>query len=195
MTLEIQFQTMLVMAAAGVMVGAGIDIYQRLTPHERRFRWHRLVLDMLFWIVQGLFVFYILLQVNDGEMRVYVIGALLLGWVLYQKVLQSTVLRWLEFGIRLFNGCLRLIHNTLNLLLWRPLQFILQVIIDFVMIVVRTVARISTWIGRLLWRPFGKMFKKFTQNHPRFYSRLKRLAALPVDGWRRLQHWLKQGRD
>ena len=39
---------------------------------QERKRWLVFIHDILFWIVQALFVFYVLLLVNEAELRIYV---------------------------------------------------------------------------------------------------------------------------
>ncbi|UTW70562.1 spore cortex biosynthesis protein YabQ [Anaerobacillus sp. HL2] len=73
-----------------------IDTYSRLIRGRKWKKWMTVINDGLFWILQGLFVFYILLQVNEGEMRFYILLALLCGYSCYRVSLYKIYLKILD---------------------------------------------------------------------------------------------------
>ena len=72
MTLSTQFMTMLAMIGMGIFFGAGLDTYNRFLKRRKRKSWLVFINDVLFWILQGLFIFFILFRVNQGELRFYI---------------------------------------------------------------------------------------------------------------------------
>ena len=56
MSLTIQLYTMLSMIGMGAWIGASLDTYQRFLKRQERKRWFVFIHDILFWIVQALFV-------------------------------------------------------------------------------------------------------------------------------------------
>ena len=69
---------------------------------QERKRWLVFIHDILFWIVQALFVFYVLLLVNEAELRIYVFLALLCGFAAYQSLLKALYMKLLNFLIYIF---------------------------------------------------------------------------------------------
>lgn len=102
MSLTIQLYTMLSMIGMGAWIGASLDTYQRFLKRQERKRWLVFIHDILFWIVQALFVFYVLLLVNEAELRIYVFLALLCGFAAYQSLLKAIYMRLLNFLIYIF---------------------------------------------------------------------------------------------
>ncbi len=102
MSLTIQLYTMLSMIGMGAWIGASLDTYQRFLKRQERKRWIVFIHDILFWIVQALFVFYVLLLVNEAELRIYVFLALLCGFAAYQSMLKAIYMRLLNFLIYIF---------------------------------------------------------------------------------------------
>ena len=69
---------------------------------QERKRWLVFIHDILFWIVQALSVFYVLLLVNEAELRIYVFLALLCGFAAYQSLLKALYMKLLNFLIYIF---------------------------------------------------------------------------------------------
>lgn len=65
MTLTTQFYTMLAMSGMGLWLGASLDTYRLFVIRARTARWLLFIHDILFWILQGLLFFYVLLHVNE----------------------------------------------------------------------------------------------------------------------------------
>lgn len=52
--------------------------------------------DLLYWCVAGFFVFYLLYRENDGSLRMYVIGTVLLTMVAYDRCFSRFFLKLLK---------------------------------------------------------------------------------------------------
>src|SRR3954462_2772160 len=96
MSLTTQFYTMLAMVGIGGWIGVALDTYGRFLKRPLRARWVVFINDFMFWIVQGLILFYLLLLVNEGELRIYIFLAVLCGYAAYQSLLKWIYLRILE---------------------------------------------------------------------------------------------------
>ncbi|HEX6923159.1 MAG TPA: spore cortex biosynthesis protein YabQ, partial [Bacillales bacterium] len=74
MNLSVQFMTMAAMAVMGLWIGISVDTYGRFFYRGGRRRWNVMQItgDLVFWLVQGLLVFFVLLNVNEGDVRIYV---------------------------------------------------------------------------------------------------------------------------
>ncbi|WP_459503787.1 spore cortex biosynthesis protein YabQ [Bacillus sp. C1] len=148
MSLTIQLYTMLSMIGMGAWIGAALDTYQRFLQRPQRKRWLVFIYDILFWIVQALFVFYVLLIVNEAELRIYVFVALLCGFAAYQSLLKAVYMRALNFLIYIFVQTIQFFIQIVQLLMIKPVIIIAQLIIAFILFLFR----ILLSIGRLLWK-------------------------------------------
>src|SRR5574342_818018 len=116
MTLSTQFLTMLSMVGAGVLFGTSLDTYQRFLNRPKRKRWFVFINDILFWLTQGLSIFYTLFLVNQGEIRFYIFLALLCGFAAYQSLFKRLYLSLLELLIRICISTYRFGEKTFLLL-------------------------------------------------------------------------------
>lgn len=171
MTLTVQFYTMLAMVGMGLWLGAAVDTYRRFM-HSHVSSIILFICDVLFWIVQGLFVFYVLLLVNDGTIRFYVFVALLCGYAMYRALFQTLYLQLLNVCIRL---SIRIFHISVNLFqkfivhpikalvraIVQILSFFLSLFMSFCLLVFRFLGFIMKLFGRLVWTFIPKSIKKY----------------------------------
>ncbi len=176
MSLTVQLQTMLAMVAMGGWLGMAIDTYSRLIRGRQWNKWITVINDSMFWILQGLFVFYVLLQINEGEMRFYVLLALLCGYACYRALLFHIYTKFLEAVIQGTIKTYKFLKSALFILLINPIKELLKflyklcmMILGFLFTVIIFLLKIILtpfkWIGRGIWRllpkeKFKKLIKK-----------------------------------
>ncbi|WP_163102900.1 spore cortex biosynthesis protein YabQ [Peribacillus alkalitolerans] len=196
MTLTIQFYTLISMIAMGSYFGAALDTYNRFLQRSKRKRWIVFIHDLLFWLVQGLIIFYVLFLVNQGELRFYLFLALLCGFAAYQalfKKLYMSVLEWMiQFVISLF----KLLVKIITILLVRPiiglikityfltikilkgLYTLVKLIFRVVLSIIRVVLRPIWWILKIIWKLLPKYVTKrvdrFCKYLAGFYKKLQK---------------------
>ena len=163
MSLTIQFQTMLAMIGMGLYVGAALDTYGRFVKRRNVFHLLTAVNDILFWLVQGLFVFYVLFIVNNGELRVYIFLALLCGYAAYQSLFRKIYIRLLEWFISFIVSCFRLIRNIFLTIFVRPVKTILKLLFTLCMMIVTSLVTVVLFILKLLWRPIRFLLVKVSK--------------------------------
>jgi spore cortex biosynthesis protein YabQ len=161
-SLTVQLQTMLAMVAMGGWLGVAIDTYSRLIRGRCWNKWITVINDGLFWILQGLFVFYVLLQINDGEMRLYILLALLCGYASYRALLFNVYMKILEAIIQ---GVIRTYYffkkmlfifviNPVKVLLkflYKLCMMIIGMVITVIFFLLKVVYTPFVWIGRGIW--------------------------------------------
>ncbi|EIT84175.1 hypothetical protein A374_16668 [Fictibacillus macauensis ZFHKF-1] len=141
MTLSVQFQTMLAMAASGIWVGMAMDTYSRFLRERRKWYWLHFLNDLLFWLLQAFIVFFVLLSVNHAELRFYVFIALLCGFSCYKALLQNVYKVALEGIIRVVMRLYRFFVRLFYGLIVTPVKW-----------VVVTISIIVLWILRAVWK-------------------------------------------
>ncbi len=146
MSLTTQFYTMIAMVGMGSWLGAALDTYGRFLKRPKRAHWVVFINDVLFWVLQGLIIFYTLLMVNEGELRFYVFIALLCGYATYQSLLKKGYLMVLEALIQFAIATYRFFAKAFQLLIIRPIQALIQ----FVIFLLLGLAKLLLFLGKLI---------------------------------------------
>lgn len=172
MTLTVQFMTMLSMIAGGVYLGAALDTYRRITRFWQKKRTVVYLFESLFWLGQTVLLFYLLFKVNYGELRVYVYIACLLGFSMYQVLFKKTYGSILEFIIRIVRAIVLVIGRVGQLLLFKPLSGLIQIIIVCLLGVIQLVGTVLLFIGKVAFFPVRFLFKTFWWMTPAFVQKI-----------------------
>lgn len=179
MTLSTQFLTMIAMIGMGSFFGASLDTYNRFLNRGKRKRWIVFIHDVLFWIFQGLSIFYVLFLINNGELRFYIFLALLCGFAAYQSLLKNLYLHVLEKMIALCVKIYRILIQIITILVYRPIRLFITIFITIsisigkgLLTLARGIVRILLWIirrillwpfiifGKICWKLLPKRMKK-----------------------------------
>ena len=78
-----QMYSFLAYILSGVLIGIFFDIFRILRKSFKTNNIVTYIQDILFWIVTGLFILYVIFKFDNGELRSYIFIGLLLGMVLY----------------------------------------------------------------------------------------------------------------
>ncbi|HHW36397.1 MAG TPA: spore cortex biosynthesis protein YabQ [Bacillales bacterium] len=147
MSLTIQLNTMIAMVVIGAWLGVALDTYGRFLKRPKRAKWFLFMNDILFWMVQALLLFYVLLLVNEGQLRFYIILAILCGYAAYQSLFKNIYLRILEFLIKSSIWTYRFVYRLIIILIVRPIKWLIQLFIVLVL-----------FLGNVLWKVFKLAF-------------------------------------
>ena len=129
MTLTTQFYTLIAMIGMGSYFGATLDTYQLFLKRSQRKRWIVFIHDILFWIVQALQVFYVLLLVNQGELRFYSFLALICGFAAYQALFKKGYLVILNAVIAICIATAAFIKKVISLFVYKPVVGVIKLLI------------------------------------------------------------------
>ncbi|WP_404330659.1 spore cortex biosynthesis protein YabQ [Mesobacillus maritimus] len=180
MTLTTQFLTMLSMIGMGSLFGASLDTYSRFLQRRKRKNWIVFLNDILFWILQGLSIFYVLFIVNEGELRFYIFLALLCGFAAYQSLLKRGYLKVLEWIISVAISTYKITVNLFKTLVYQPLRFLLVSTVSLLILLgkgtislLKTILKITYWILKVAWKPFQLIFLLFWKLLPK---RIKKIV-------------------
>ncbi|TDL84851.1 spore cortex biosynthesis protein YabQ [Vibrio vulnificus] len=206
MTLTIQFYTLLAMIGMGSGFGAALDTYSRFLNRSERKRWIVFIHDFLFWIIQGLLIFYVLFLVNEGEFRLYLFLALLCGFSAYQALFKGFYLRFLEFLIILVIKLARFIANSVHMLILLPIKWVIVSVLAIIIGIGKFVLTLLKWAGKILlfilnifWRPLKWILTHIwnllpvfvTKNVGKFYNKgkgillkIKNSIFRTLNGWK-----------
>jgi spore cortex biosynthesis protein YabQ len=151
MSLTVQFYTMLAMVGMGGWIGVALDTYGRFLKRPMRARWVIFINDFMFWIVQGLILFYILLLVNEGELRIYIFLAVLCGYAAYQSLLKKIYLRILERIIKTSLSIYRILLRVGQIMVVKPIVGIVQLVFVILLGILNFLWKLIKWTFQVLY--------------------------------------------
>jgi spore cortex biosynthesis protein YabQ len=187
MTLSTQFLTMLVMIGMGTFFGAALDTYNRFLQRSKRKNWLTFINDILFWVFQGLLIFYVLFNINQGEWRFYILIALVCGFAAYQSLFKQLYLKTLERLIILVISIYSFFVKLFLLLIYKPIKGLVTLLISIIImfgngfyrlfkwvlsiiwLVISQIINLIIWILSLFWKLFPKHFKNSVE---KLYNRI-----------------------
>lgn len=148
------------MSVCGLLMGMGYDTYQVFRGRGRTPAWLVFLLDVLFWLISVLFVFWILAYVNNGVVRFPIFIGLFGGAWLYFLLGSKKYIQFLQALIRFCQWLFRTIILIFDTLIVRPILFIYRV------------------VGML----FGFLFS-IILNIFHFFWRILQIPIAPVQKW------------
>lgn len=191
MTLTVQFYTIVAMIGSGIWLGASLDTYHRFHPRGKRWNWLRFINDILFWIVQALLIFYVLLQVNKGEVRIVIFLALLCGFAFYKSLLQSLFQRILERLIKITVGIIRFFKKIFRLFIYNPAKVILNLLVGLSKMVIRFLLSALLFLSGILLYPLKLIGKLLVALIPeKIWTKLKGVAGVIRKSTNKVKSWI-----
>lgn len=114
-----QIEAFILTLVLGLLTGTIFHFYQELIRAARVSRYVLYLLDFSLWIIIIALVFLGMLFINQGEMRIYVLVALVLGIIIYYRRFASR----LDAGISHLAGIIvaavaAIVRNIKKVLLW-----------------------------------------------------------------------------
>ncbi|MFM1655459.1 spore cortex biosynthesis protein YabQ [Brevibacillus sp. B_LB10_24] len=184
MSLTVQFQTIAFMSLCGVLMGIGFDTYQVFKGKGRIPRWLIFLLDLSFWLCSIWLVFFVLVRVNDGVVRLPIFLGILAGAYVYFVLVSKKYIQLLLIVIKFCKWCYRTTLLLFHVLIISPVRFIVRLI----WILLTFIFSILLAIGNFLWRiirfltaPFVNWGRKIGKG----FSRTK------TGFWNRMKNWFK----
>ena len=187
MTLSIQVLTMVSMIAGGFYLGIALDTFRRFGRHWKSNTLLVYFMEISFWLTQVFILYFILFQVNLGELRVYVFVACLLGYAAYQALAATLYKRLLERIIIITSRIYRMVYNLIKNLIIAPIRYLIKLLIasviflfNMIMLVFGFVLKCIylplKWLFKQMYRLLPKRFKLFLHKLAGFYSKIKNIC-------------------
>src|SRR5699024_8752204 len=111
MTLHTQFMTMGAMVIGGMYIGFINEIFRRLTPLWSRSAFITYILEILFLLAKTLLLYYFLYTINYGELRFYLLIALVFGFSIYMALFQTIYNKFLNIIIMIIKKILMIFYK------------------------------------------------------------------------------------
>lgn len=193
MTLTTQFITILTMIGGGIFVGASLDTFERFFYKRRKKSWLEIVYQLVFWLFQATFLFYLLFLANYGELRAYIFVAVVCGFAAYRALFQNLYLKTLEMWIRIVVSVLKVLKKTLYYMIFVPAKSIILLIISLligvykillkgIIILIHVVFYPIRLFFHVIWRLLPKNMKNYLRQVAGFLDKMKNT----------LNNWIKR---
>lgn len=88
-TIFSQMYSFLIYIISGMIIGIFFDIFRILRKTFHTSDVITSIEDIIFWIITGIFLLYILFQISDGEIRIYNIAGLIIGSIIYMLTISK----------------------------------------------------------------------------------------------------------
>lgn len=187
MNLSIQFVTLFTMIAGGFYLGLAKDTLRRFAPLWENSIFLKYGIEITFWLMNTVILYYVLFLVNAGELRAIIFVAVLLGFSMYQALMSTIYLRILETFIRVGTTFFSWIGRLGSLLLIRPIRFIFRtlkkcilMIFNGTLFVILFILKIAfspfKWIGKRVYAMLPTKITKFFPTREQIYSIMKNIA-------------------
>ena len=193
MTLSTQLLTMISMVVSGIYLGFATETYRRISVIWNSKKVVTFIIEILYWIIQTLILFFVLFQVNDGELRVYIFLACLLGFSMYVVMFKTIYIRVLEWIIKVLVAITVGIINIINTLVVRPVRWIIEVLLRIVYFIGNLLYRILRFILKILLSPFRILFSYIRKLIPeKIWNNATKLVAFCSTIIYKIKKWLKE---
>ncbi|MCF6411911.1 spore cortex biosynthesis protein YabQ [Pseudalkalibacillus salsuginis] len=192
MSLDVQLYTILTMVGGGIWIGIALDTYQRFQTGKKRWNWLRFINDIIFWFLQALIIFYVLLQINQGELRVIIFLALLCGFACYRSLLQSAYKKLLEIIISVVVWIGKMIKNIFYAFFIQPVKLILNLLLSLSKMIGRLLISIPLFIAGIFLFPL-KVFgitALFEKVRTKMMTKLKEKAGILKKPTNKVKGWI-----
>lgn len=86
-----QIQAFALTLILGILAGIVFQFYQLTIRQAKLGKYSLYLMDFILWIIMILLIFLAMLGINQGEMRIYVLVALLIGIIIYHQRIASSL--------------------------------------------------------------------------------------------------------
>ncbi len=186
MDLTAQYMTAILMSGAGAILGTIYDIYRTSLKEWRYLRPFSPLFDLLFWIFSLIFIFTLLLGVNDGDVRFVIFVLLFLGYIVYRFTLHRIIVASTRLTVRFILQILRFMLRVLYVIFVQPILVLYRGAIQILHLVDRMLYLMEPMIAKPVM-----LFSKFLWVSLKWLYRFVRKFLLPVVlWWKELMHHL-----
>ncbi|MGN8648238.1 spore cortex biosynthesis protein YabQ [Gracilibacillus sp. HCP3S3_G5_1] len=185
MTLSTQFITIITMMLSGVYLGASYHTFKRMERLWTSSIIWKYVLELLFWLVQAIILYFVLFLVNEGILRLYIFVAVLCGYAMFKSLFEQAFNRMVDLIIRIVLRIYRFIYRIVELIIVKPVVFIVSLVVVCITKIFTTLFSLILLLLKGLGWPFKMLISiispilpknvpKFLHPFYRFYSKIKR---------------------
>ena len=118
----------LIFAFNGVVIGLILDFFRILRITFKTSNIITYIEDVLFWILAGISIIFFMYNFSDGTIRLFMIIALILGFLIYILSISKFIIKIFVFSINILKDFFRIIINVGAI----PVKLIYKVIYNII---------------------------------------------------------------
>lgn len=160
MTAYEQMLVMFIFICCGILIGCSLETFRHFGRFYRRNVFFVYISEVLFWLLQMAFLYYVLWQLNDGILRIYFILAVLVGWQLYHLFFKKIYLPFMRGVFYVCHLFFQVLYHMVRLIIYWPIYFIWKVLITVIRFIFLPIIVVFQWVLSLLPE---KMHKNISQ--------------------------------
>lgn len=123
-TILMQVYSFITYLVSGMLIGIFFDIFRILRKSFKTPDIITYIEDIIFWLFTGLFLIFILFQINNGEIRIYNIVALILGGIFYMLSISKL---FIKISVSIVTCIKNIVYKIVGIIL-SPIKFILKIL-------------------------------------------------------------------
>lgn len=168
------------------------DTHRRFSIHWKRNKFLTYFMEISFWLTQTMLLYYLLYQVNSGELRFYVFVACLLGFSIYQVIAANVYKRFLEQVIRICLNVYRFIEKVVQTIIITPVKLLIRFLIASILFIGNVLFTIIRYLTMFIFTPVSWVFQTIFRILPKkFQNNLHKLAGFYSTIENICKKWLK----
>ncbi len=113
-----QILTFVIGLGMGVIICLLYDVFRIIRLGRRCGRISIFVQDMAFWVISALLTFFLLMARCEGELRIYVFMAEIIGFIICRVTISRLIMKISDIIVRFFKRIIRFIGRKF----WRPIR-------------------------------------------------------------------------
>lgn len=104
----------------GLIIGLFFDFFRILRKSFKTKNYITYIEDFIFWILTGISIIFFMYNFSDGNLRVYILLGIILGFALY-------ILLFSKIIINIFVKCINFIKNLISSIFKKLFKFIIEI--------------------------------------------------------------------
>ncbi len=172
-------------------MGLVFDIYRVASHRFHVARWMLPALDVVYWAAATLGIFSILLDSNEGDVRMYVFLGLGIGVTGYFGLFSNWVMKLSGKLIDILQSLFRFLWKLVNVLVLVPIVWAVRLLAKILDIAFIVTAALLLWTGKLVLKPFFALARWLW---PKLLPVRKKFEPI-VRGYARVRERVRQIRD
>ncbi len=181
MTIEIQFASFITMGIVGFYLGCMFDTNERIIQAIKGSRIVKGLCQLVFWLIQSMIIFYLLVKVNGGQVRLYFIIAIIFGYWLYflrfRKVYQRTLARI----IQLIKAILLFIKKTITTIIIKPIKLLVLAFLTVINLVIMMVLKLFSFLLIMIGWLFRPILLIIPKNVRKYLVSLSKMCSKIIE--------------
>ena len=88
-----QFNTVFIFFLTGICIGVLFDFFRIQRKVLKTCDFITYIQDILFWIVSGLIIIFVIMKYTNGEIRIYMVLGIILGILIYFLIISKYIMK------------------------------------------------------------------------------------------------------